>query len=115
VTFVPCFLWIFAGAPFVERLRANRALAAALAAVTAAVVGVILNLALWFAVHALFARVRDVAVGPARVELPVLASLDPAALVLALAAIVAIFRFRAGVLPVLAACAAAGIGITLLR
>src|SRR5262245_41232424 len=57
VTFVPCFLWIFLGAPYVERLRGNRALAGALAAITAAVVGVIANLALWFALHVLFARV----------------------------------------------------------
>src|SRR5690606_13055315 len=54
LTFMPCFLWIFAGAPFVERLRSNRALSAALAAITAAVVGVILNLAVWFAIHTLF-------------------------------------------------------------
>ena len=56
VTFVPCFLWIFLGAPFVETLRGNRALCGALAAITAAVVGVILNLAIWFALHVLFAR-----------------------------------------------------------
>ncbi|WP_204292528.1 chromate transporter, partial [Klebsiella pneumoniae] len=54
VTFVPCFLWIFLGAPFIERMRGNRALAGALAAVTAAVVGVVLNLAVWFAIHTLF-------------------------------------------------------------
>ena len=59
VTFVPCFLWIFLGAPFVEALRGNKALAAALAAITAAVVGVILNLAVWFALHVLFGEVRD--------------------------------------------------------
>ena len=58
VTFTPCFLWIFFGAPFVEALRANKALGAALGAITAAVVGVILNLAVWFALHVLFAR-RD--------------------------------------------------------
>ena len=65
VTFAPCFLWIFLGAPFVERLRENRALAAALAAITAAVVGVILNLALWFALHTIFGTVgRFEGVGP---------------------------------------------------
>ena len=58
VTFVPCFLWIFLGAPFVEALRGNKALTAALAAITAAVVGVILNLAVWFALHTLFAEAR---------------------------------------------------------
>jgi len=56
VTFVPCFLWIFLGAPYIEALRGNVALASALAAITAAVVGVIANLALWFATHVLFAR-----------------------------------------------------------
>jgi chromate transporter len=109
VTFVPCFLWIFLGAPFVERLRTNRALSAALAAITAAVVGVILNLAVWFAVHTLFGRVREVAVVGGSVDVPVLATLDPAALFLAAAATLAIFRFRAGVIPVLLACAAAGV------
>ena len=59
VTFAPCFLWIFLGAPFVERLRGNRALSAALAAITAAVVGVILNLAIWFGLHVLFREVRE--------------------------------------------------------
>jgi chromate transporter len=113
VTFVPCFLWIFLGAPFVERLRENRALSAALAAITAAVVGVILNLAVWFAVHTLFARVREVTVAGGTVDMPVPATLDPAALLLAVAAMLAIFRFKAGVIPVLAACAAAGIGYRL--
>ena len=60
VTFVPCFLWIFLGAPFVEALRGNRALSAALATITAAVVGVVLNLAVWFALHVLFAEVNEV-------------------------------------------------------
>ena len=60
VTFVPCFMWIFPGAPFVETLRSNKALSAALAAITAAVVGVILNLAVWFALHTLFAQLRTV-------------------------------------------------------
>jgi chromate transporter len=109
VTFAPCFLWIFVGAPYVERLRGDRALAGALSAITAAVVGVILNLAVWFALHTLFARLEPVALGPIRLELPVLASLNPWALVLAVAALVAVFRLKAGVIPTLAACAAAGI------
>ncbi|TNC13722.1 chromate efflux transporter [Methylobacterium terricola] len=113
VTFAPCFLWIFVGAPYVERLRGNRALAGALSAITAAVVGVILNLAVWFALHTLFRELRPVAVGPIRVEVPVLASVDPFALALALAAAVAVFRFKAGMIPVLAACAAAGAGLRL--
>jgi chromate transporter len=109
VTFVPCFLWIFLGAPFVERLRANRALSAALAAITAAVVGVILNLAVWFGVHTLFDRVQEVPVAGGAIDVPVFATLDPAALLLAAAAALAIFRFKAGVIPVLLACAAAGV------
>src|SRR6185437_15328524 len=60
VTFTPCFLWIFLGAPFIEVLRGNRALNGALSTITAAVVGVILNLAIWFGVHALFRQVRPV-------------------------------------------------------
>jgi len=64
VTFAPCFLWIFLGAPFVERLRGHAALAGALAAITAAVVGVILNLAIWFGIHAMFGRVTQLSAGP---------------------------------------------------
>ncbi|HEV7438377.1 MAG TPA: chromate transporter, partial [Methylobacterium sp.] len=109
VTFAPCFLWIFLGAPYIERLRGNRALAAALSAVTAAVVGVILNLAVWFALHTVFAEVRPAAFGPIRVDVPVWSSLNPFALGLGLAALVAVFRFRAGMIATLAACAAAGL------
>ncbi|WP_204303779.1 chromate transporter, partial [Stenotrophomonas maltophilia] len=64
VTFVPCFLWIFLVAPFIERMRGNRALAGALAAVTAAVVGVVLNLAVWFAIHTLFRETWKLRAGP---------------------------------------------------
>ncbi|MFX9638784.1 chromate transporter, partial [Acinetobacter baumannii] len=60
VTFTPCFLWIFAGAPYIERLRGNRALAGALSAITAAVVGVILNLSIWFALHTLFRQTFEI-------------------------------------------------------
>ncbi|HEX8525540.1 chromate efflux transporter [Allosphingosinicella sp.] len=109
VTFTPCFLWIFLGGPFVERLRSNRPLAAALSAITAAVVGVILNLAVWFALHYLFGEVRERDLGPLSLEVPVAATIDPAALLLSAAALVAMFRFRVGVLPVLGACALAGV------
>ncbi|ACL60922.1 chromate efflux transporter [Methylobacterium nodulans] len=109
VTFVPCFLWIFVGAPYVERLRGNPALAGALAAITAAVVGVILNLAVWFALHTVFGQVRPLAVGPLRFDLPVPASVNPFALLLALAAAVAVFRFKIGMIATLAACSAAGV------
>src|SRR3546814_9339440 len=86
VTFMPCYLWIFAGAPFIERMRGNRALSATLGAITAAVVGVILNLALWFAIHTLFGEVRQVAVISGGFDVPVLAYLNIAALVLAIGA-----------------------------
>jgi chromate transporter len=111
VTFVPCFLWIFLGAPYIEKLRDNKRLAAALAAVTASVVGVILNLAVWFAIHFLFADVSEARFGPLSVDRPILSTLDPLALLLSLAALVAVLRFKAGVLPVLAGCALAGLAL----
>jgi chromate transporter len=113
VTFAPCFLWIFVGAPYVERLRGNRALAGALAAITAAVVGVILNLAVWFALHTIFAETRSFTAGPVSFDVPVLASLNPWALALAAAAVLAVFRFKVGMVQTLAACAAAGIALHL--
>jgi chromate transporter len=109
VTFVPCFLWIFLGAPFVEVLRGNRALGGALAAITAAVVGVILNLAVWFGLHVLFGEVREVEGVGMSLDIPVLITIDPAALLLTLGAIVAVFHLRIGMIPVLAACSAAGV------
>lgn len=113
VTFVPCFLWIFFGAPFVEALRANKALSAAMAAITAAVVGVILNLAVWFSFQVLFAKQMPVRFLGASVDLPVLSSVDLPSLVLSLAAAVAIFRFKAGMIPVLLVSALAGVGFYL--
>lgn len=114
VTFVPCFLWIFAGAPFIERLRGNRALSSALTAITAAVVGVILNLALWFAIHTLFARVNVVPTPTGSLDVPVLASINLPALALSTAALIAVLRFKAGILPVLLCSAAAGAAYVLL-
>jgi chromate transporter len=108
VTFVPCFLWIFLGAPYVERLRANRALAGALAAITAAVVGVILNLAAWFALHTIFAEVTATSAWGIRLWQPVWHTIDWASLVLAIGAAVAMFRFQVGMLPVLAGSAVLG-------
>jgi chromate transporter len=109
VTFIPCFLWIFLGAPFIERLRGNPAVAGALSAITAAVVGVILNLAIWFAIHTIFHAVQPFRAGPLRFDLPVLSSVDPWAVLLSAAAIVAMLRFKAGAIPTLAATSAAGI------
>ncbi len=109
VTFTPCFLWIFLGAPFVEALRGAKALNAALAAITAAVVGVILNLAVWFGLHVLFRQVTPVRTLGLNLELPVLSSLDAASLLLTLAAALAVFRFKVGVIPVLLGCAVTGL------
>ncbi|MEO7386875.1 MAG: chromate efflux transporter [Gammaproteobacteria bacterium] len=113
VTFVPCFLWIFLGAPFIEGLRSNESLTAALTAITAAVVGVVMNLAIWFALHTLFGQVRQVALAGATFEVPVLASANLAAIVLTTAALIAVFRLRAGVVPVILGCAAAGLAFKL--
>jgi chromate transporter len=113
VTFVPCFFWIFLGAPFLERLRGRRVLSAALTGITAAVVGVILNLALWFALHALFGRVIERPLPLGALDVPVWTSVNLPALLLTLAAAVAIFRFRVGMLPTLGGCAAIGIVLRL--
>ena len=114
VTFVPSFLFIFAGAPFVERLRENRFVAAALAAVTAAVVGVIANLALWFGLHVLFAEVATTELGPVSLPTPDLRGFDWAAAVIALGAAIALLRFHIGVVTVLLAAAVAGMALRLL-
>jgi chromate transporter len=108
-TFVPCFLWIGLGAPFIERLRDNKPLSAALAGITAAVVGVILNLAIWFALHTWFRQTMPVGAYGFGFDMPVLASLNPWALGLSVAAMAAIFRFKVGTMQVLAACSLAGI------
>lgn len=109
VTFVPCFLWILAGAPYVEALRGNKALSGALAAITAAVAGVILNLSVWFALHVIFARVEESRWGLLHLSLPDPSSLDPLALALALAAGTAMLRLHLGMIPTLAACGTIGI------
>jgi chromate transporter len=115
VTFVPCFLWIFLGAPYIEALRGKASLTAALSGVTAAVVGVILNLAVWFSLHTLFTRIGEIHALGARLLIPDWTSLDPAALVLALAAAVALFRFKVGMIPTLLASAALGAVWALVR
>jgi chromate transporter len=107
-TFVPCFLWIFLGGPYIEALRGNKALTASLSAITAAVVGVILNLAVWFAIHTIFRDVEPVRAFLFAFDAPKLSSVDPWALVLSLGAAVAIFWFQAGMILTLAACCAAG-------
>ncbi len=114
VTFSPCFLWIFAGAPYVERLRGNARLSGALAGVLAAAVGVIASLALWFAIHTLFAQNVHVAAGPLRLDLPILGTLDPWAALLALLAALALFRLKVGIATTVAIAALAGVALRLL-
>jgi chromate transporter len=109
VTFTPCFLWIFLGAPYIEALRGNRALSGALSAITAAVVGVILNLAIWFGIHTIFGNVQAVEWGPFSLDAPVWQSVNGWALLLSGAAILAMFRFHIGMLPTLAATSIAGL------
>lgn len=113
-TFAPCFLWIFAGAPHIERLRSVRWLSAGLSAITAAVVGVIANLAVWFALHVLFADVGEAAFGPFILPVPDLASLNAAALAIAFAAGVGLLRFHVNLFMVLGAATLAGVAVVLL-
>ena len=113
VTFVPCFVFIFLGAPYVERLRGNRRLSSALTGITAAVVGVIANLALFFALHTLFRDTTRVGGGPLDLELPVLDTVRPVQLVIALAAGVMIFRLRWSILRTLGVCALLGLASAL--
>ena len=113
-TFVPSFIWIFAGAPYIERLRGNRLLSAALSAITAAVVGVILNLAVWFALHVIFTEVEPTtiaALGPITLSVPqpIWSTLDWQALVIAVASAVMIFRFHLGIGKTLLAAGALGL------
>jgi len=109
VTFAPCFLWIFLGAPYVEQLRGARALTGALSAITAAVVGVILNLAIWFATHTIFRATWKIQEYGLSFDAPVLSSVNVFALLLALAAVIAMFRLRVGMVRTLAGCSVAGV------
>lgn len=97
MTFIPCFLWIFAGAPYLERITSRPRINAALSSITAAVVGVIANLSLWFAFHVLFRDVTTFDIGPVAVSLPVLHSLDPVAVGLSAVSAVALFVLRLSV------------------
>jgi chromate transporter len=113
VTFTPCFLWIFVGAPYIEKLRGNKGLAGALTAITAAVVGVILNLSIWFALHTLFRETIPIHAFGLSFDRPVFASVDVAALMLSIAAAIAIFRFDLNMLTVLGGACVAGIALRL--
>ena len=105
-TFVPCFLWILAGAPFVERLRQVRWLSAMMGGITAAVVGVIANLALWFSLHVIFLQVVEKAAGPFTLPLPVWSTIDSAAVLIAGAAalLLVVFKLNMPLVLLLAAC-----------
>jgi chromate transporter len=108
VTFTPCFLWIFLGAPYIDRLRSNHWLTSALSAVTAAVVGVILNLALWFSLHVAFTELTTWRYLGMRLLVPDLATISPGSVLITAVALVALLRFHAGMLPVLFASAVLG-------
>ena len=109
VTFVPSFVFVLLGAPYMERLRGNRSLSAALTGITAAVVGVIANLGVYLAVHTLFSGTVDVDRGPLHLELPDLGTLRPVPLAIAVLAAVLLFRLRWSVLRTLGVCALLGL------
>ena len=113
VTFVPCFVFVFVGAPYVERLRGNHALSSALTGITAAVVGVIANLAVFFAVHTLFDAVDDVSWGPVHLQVPELDTINWVSLGIGVVAAVLLFRAKWSVLRTLAACAGLGVAAAL--
>jgi len=113
-TFAPCFLWIFLGAPFIEHLRNNQRLTHALSTITAAVVGVVLNLAVWFAIQTLFNEVHDVDVFGGPIPVPVWSSLDWFAGSVAVISFVGLWKSRWHVVPVILVSAAAGLAYTLL-
>lgn len=113
VTFVPCFLWIFLGAPFIESLRKSRAVASVLSGIMAAVVGVIANLSVWFALHVVFTRVAERQLGVLRLLVPDVTSVDLVAVALGTAALIATLRFRVSAGWVLASCAFVGLVVRL--
>ena len=108
VTFLPSFLFIFLGAPYMESLRRHRGLNAALSCVTAAVVGVILNLSIWFAVHTLFGTVNRIEAGPMQLDVPEWASVEPGAVLLSLAAFIGLTRYKLSMVWVLLGCVIVG-------
>jgi chromate transporter len=109
VTFVPCFLFIFAGAPWIEHLQRRESLTAALSGITAAVVGVILNLAIWFGVHVLFADVAERRFAGMRLLVPDIATIDPAAVAITLLSFVLLFVLKRGIVTTLLVAAAVGV------
>ncbi|MEU1981799.1 chromate transporter [Nocardia sp. NPDC019395] len=109
VTFVPCFLFILLGAPYVERLRHNHSLSAALTGITAAVVGVIAGLGLYFTLHTLFATTRTLTTGPLNMQVPDLGSIHPIAMSITTLAALLTFKLGWSVPRVLTISAALGL------
>jgi chromate transporter len=109
VTFIPSFIFIFVGAPWIEKFRSNAALSGALGVITAAVVGVIANLAVWFLLHCLFQKTVTIHWGAMTFLSADLFSFQPAAFVLTLVACILMFRAKLSVVPLLGACAILGI------
>ena len=113
VTFVPCFFWIFLGAPYIERLRSNVWLSSALSAITAAVVGVVLNLAVWFSIHTIFERVDIWEANGLRVFVPEWSSINPKASLIAVIAILMTFYWKKGMVITLATATMLGLILNL--
>jgi len=109
VTFAPCFLWIFLGGPYIEKLRSNKLLASALSAITAAVVGVILNLAVWFSLHVIFKTVNEVFIGFIHVWVPVWGTIEYASLAIAVGALISSLLLKIGMIPTLLISAVIGV------
>jgi chromate transporter len=109
VTFVPCFLWIFLGAPYIEHLRGNKSLSTALSGITAAVVGVVLNLAVWFSLHTLFGSVTETEFGAIRLYIPAWSTIDLASLIIAAGAFLVLFRLKTSMHVTLAGSAVVGL------
>lgn len=114
VTFLPCFLWIFAGAPYIEKLHGKQSISAALSAVTAVVVGVIANLGLWFGVNALFQEQVKFTEYGLSVTLPQISSLNLPSVGLTALALILVFLFKFKVIPLILVCGSIGVGLTAL-
>ncbi|MFK7866587.1 MAG: chromate efflux transporter [Alphaproteobacteria bacterium] len=112
VTFVPCFLWIFAGAPYIEWITARPRLQGALSQITAAVVGVILSLSIWFALHVFFDEIHKVAFGPAHIWQPIFDSVNMLVLLLSCLSYYLLIRRHMNIVLVLGICAAASVVIS---
>jgi chromate transporter len=114
-TFVPCFLWVLVGGPYVEALRGNKSLNTAMSSITAAIVGVVLNLAVWFALHTVFGFLRDVHIFWGHLQIPVWSTINIPSLFIAVFAMLAIFRFKLSVIKTIGCSAMLGIVYHLFR